>query len=97
MGKQFLDQYSLLHFASGVVAYHFGLSAPVWLVGHVAFELGENSVVGMQFINKYLTIWPGGKKHSDTAINMFGDTVSAMVGWSLAWHVDEVGKKSGWY
>ena len=96
MGRAIFDHYSLLHFATGVVAYHWGISAPVWLASHALFELIENSPPGMQFINKYITFWPGGKTESDHFINMFGDTVSAMIGWGIAWHVDEVGKKHGW-
>ena len=97
MGNQLFDRYSLLHFACGVVAYHWSVTAPVWLGAHVVFELGENSPFGIHFIDKYITFWPGGKKKPDSFINMFGDTISAMLGWGLAWHVDTVGKKQGWY
>ena len=58
MGKQFLDQYSLLHYASGIVAYFWGLSPLTFFLTHVGFELAENSTVGMKFINQNLTWWP---------------------------------------
>ena len=97
MGNQFLDQYSLLHFASGVVAYHWGVPAPLWLVAHVGFEFVENTQGGMDFINRSLTWWPGGKPRADSLTNIMGDTASAMVGWFAAYKLDEAGKASGWY
>ena len=97
MGKLFLDQYSLLHFSSGVVAYFLGIGAFKWLIAHATFELAENTEVGMKFINEKLTFWPGGKPRADTAMNIVGDNVSSMIGWFCASKLDEYGKKSGWY
>ena len=97
MGNQLLDQYSLIHFASGVVAYFWGITAPYWFVAHAGFELAENTKTGMDFINKNLTWWPGGKPRADNLTNILGDNVCAMVGWVCAYQLDEAGKRRGWY
>jgi hypothetical protein len=83
MGKRFLDQYSLLHWASGVVAYHWGVPPLHWFLAHAAFELVENTAAGMRFINN-LVFWPGGKPRADSPRNIFGDNLSAMFGWFCA-------------
>jgi len=89
MGKYFIDKYSLLHFASGVIAYHFGLNITVWLLLNIIFEMLENTSVGIQFIqNHLLTIWPGGKKYSDSIINILGDIVSGIIGWYVCYLID---------
>ena len=97
MGKLFLDQYSLLHFSSGVMAYFVGIGALKWFVAHATFEFAENTQTGMKFINENLTFWPGGKPRADEFMNIFGDNVSTMVGWYCASKLDEYGKKAGWY
>jgi len=84
MGKNFTDQYSLLHFASGVVAYFWGVDAKLLFIGHVVFEIIENSHLGMRVINDYITLWPGGKPAPDSLLNSTGDIVYAMIGWYMA-------------
>jgi len=97
MGNQFVDQYSILHFATGVIAYFWGVSGTKWFIIHVGFELIENTEVGMKFINENLTFWPGGKPRADDFVNMVGDTVSAMAGWWAAQQIEKVGKERKWY
>ena len=97
MGNQLLDQYSILHFATGVVAYFVGVSGTKWFFIHVGFEIVENTQVGMDFINNNLTFWPGGKPRADAFINMVGDTAAAMLGWWVAQQVEITGKKRKWY
>ena len=89
MGQQLLDQYSLLHWASGVVAYFWDVPFDYWLIAHVGFELAENTDPGMRFINKNLTYWPGGKTERDSFVNIVGDNAVAMLGWYCAWKLDE--------
>jgi hypothetical protein len=49
----------------------------------------ENTSVGIQFIqNHLLTIWPGGKKYSDSIINILGDIVSGIIGWYVCYLID---------
>ena len=83
MGKQFFDQYSLLHFSSGVVAYHWGVPPLYWFLAHASFEFAENTGPGIRFINQ-IPFWPGGKPRADTLVNMLGDHASAMAGWYAA-------------
>ena len=97
MGQLFLDQYSLIHFASGIIAYFWGIDMPKWLLAHIAFEIAENTPTGMKFINKTLTFWPGGKPRQDALINILGDNVAAILGWILASKVDTAGKQKNWY
>lgn len=84
MGQRPIDQYTLLHFAAGIVAYFWGVSAWVTFVAHVVFEVVENTKMGVHFINTYLTLWPGGKPYPDTVINSIFDTAATMVGWYVA-------------
>lgn len=97
MGIYLFDQYSLLHFASGVIAYFFGINWVVWFLLHSLFEFIENTNMGMIFINNYLTFWPGGKPYPDSFLNNIGDTISAMAGWALAKYFDKVGVEQKWY
>jgi len=97
MGKYFFDQYSLLHFSVGVVAYFWGFTFITWLILHLFFELMENTKVGLYIINNYISYWPGGKPKSDTLLNIFGDNVFAILGWFCAYYLDNVGYKTGWY
>ena len=97
MGNQFLDQYSILHFATGAIAYFWGVPALPWFLVHVTFEIAENTKPGMNFINNNLTWWPGGKPRSDNIENIVGDNFATMVGWWTAYKLDEIGKREHWY
>jgi hypothetical protein len=98
MGKKALDQYSLLHFASGIIAYFWGIQFWNWFYLHLAFEILENTDVGIKTINESLKmVWPGGKEYPDTYINQIGDQTSAMIGWLIAYELDIYGAKHGWY
>lgn len=83
MGKYFIDQYSLLHFAVGILLKKIGFNFETVLVGHIIFEIAENSNKGIYIINKYLKIWPGGKPSPDTVINQIGDIVSCLIGFKF--------------
>ena len=85
MGTGFVDRYSLLHFAVGIVAYFWNIGIWQFTIFHTGFEFLENTTVGMGVINKYFTTWwPGGKDGPDTLLNQLGDTLSAMAGWYFA-------------
>ena len=86
MGQFLFDQYSLLHFAMGVVNYFWGTKPLNWLVSHALFEL-----------DTYITFWPGGKSEADSWINILGDNISAQAGYWFAKYLDDTGKKRGWY
>jgi hypothetical protein len=88
MGYRFFDQYSILHFASGVVVYFWGMSLEVWVVLHTLFEIFENTRVGMTFITDHFKLWPGGKSVPDNFLNSAGDTVFAIAGWIVARALD---------
>jgi hypothetical protein len=98
MGQQFLDQYSLLHFATGVLAYFWGISFLWSFILHTLFEWLENTQKGMDFINQSLGgIWPGGKPYADGMLNRVGDTVAFGIGWYISQQLDLVGIQRGWY
>jgi hypothetical protein len=97
MGFRLFDQYTLLHIASSIVAYYWGLSFTEWMIVHTLFELAENTEIGIHFINHYLSMWPGGKQGPDGWLNMTGDTIAAVFGWYIAYSLDEYGSSNGWY
>ena len=98
MGNIIFDQYSLLHFSVGILLYFWGINGLNAFLLHTAFELLENTQLGMNFINStFKGIWPGGKNFSDTNSNKIGDTISFMVGWFLANKLDEMGVKYKWF
>ena len=102
MGYQAFDQYSLLHFSIGTLAYFW--SIPLWLglLVHVIFEYIENTNYGVYFINKYiidtgLFNWPGGKYISDEFVNTMADNTIFAIGWIVAYWLDIIGTARGWY
>ena len=97
MGQQFLDQYSILHFSSGAIAYFWGIDFFKWLLIHASFEVVENTEGGMKFINENLTWWPGGKPKADKMLNILGDNAAALLGWWVASKLDKTGKEKKWY
>ncbi len=87
MSQVFTDEFSLLHFATGIVAQFMGLSLAHWFVVHVTFELVEDTQTGVRVINKLFgKIWPGGgKKVPDSFLNSeLGDNFYAVLGWVFA-------------
>ena len=97
MGTQFLDQYSLLHFAVGIVVYFWGIPLWLWNLIQILFELLENTETFMFVINRYIKIWPGGKNYADTWANRLGDILAGYVGWMVAYWLDLYGNKQGWF
>lgn len=98
MGTEWIDQYSLLHLASGIIAYFFGIRLNNWIIIHLLFEYIENTPEGMSFINTYFKgVWPGGKDRSDTTVNTISDTVFAVIGWGIAHYLDRVGSRNKWF
>ena len=97
MGQRLFDQYTLLHFAVGVVAYFWGMGWMTFFIIHSIFEFAENTEFGVEFINKYFTIWPGGKTEPDWFINIVGDTIGGMAGWIVAYQLDRYGIANNWY
>ncbi len=107
MGRYLLDQYTILHMASGVIAYFLGLSFTQWFILHMLFELVENTHTGVHVINRYLTFWPGGnsrpqerselrKPQPDAIINQVGDQIGSLLGWWLAASLDKMGQRYHW-
>lgn len=83
MGKYIVDQYSLLHFTSGIMCRYLNFSFTFLLIFHIIFEYIENTKNGMYFISNYFTLWPGGKFKSDTFINSFSDIIISLIGWII--------------
>ena len=84
MGLTYIDRYSLLHFAVGVVANFWGIDKYQLLLYHTIFELVENTEFGMWVINNWVPFWPGGKEFPDAWINRLGDITFAQLGWWVA-------------
>ncbi len=96
MGLMLFDQYTYLHFASGIIAYFWNISFVNWIILHTIFEYIENTNYGINIINKF-TFWPGGKSCPDSLINNVGDTIGTIFGWLTAYYLDKLGEKYGWY
>ena len=90
MGLYAIDQFSLLHFAAGIIAYFWGFSALHTLLFHLVFEWAENTKAGMKFINESFPLWPGGKPYADSLLNQFTDTVMTMIGWYVSQFADSL-------
>lgn len=88
MGRKKFDQYSLLHFSTGSIAYFFGIPIYWWIILHTLFEIIENSPRGVKFIDTKLKFWPGGKKSSDNLINSVSDLVFTIIGYLVAKKLD---------
>lgn len=85
MGQLWIDEYSFLHLATGVIFRYFEIRLGVSVGLHVVFEIVENSPTGVRFINEYLKgWWPGGKPKADSVLNSVSDTVFFALGWVLA-------------
>lgn len=93
----FIDQYSYLHFSTGIIAYFWGVDFYIWVIIHILYELLENLYSSIHIINQYITIWPGGKTHPDPILNRIGDILSGTIGWLSAYYLDSIGSHSGWY
>ena len=74
-----MDKYSLLHFATGIVAHFWALDRIEFFIYHLLFEIIENSPIGIALINR-LPFWPGGKSVPDAWINILGDNLFALFG-----------------
>jgi hypothetical protein len=94
MGYKLIDQYSLLHFSSGCIAFFFGIKLLNWIILHTIFEIIENSPKGVHFIDTYLTFWPGGKKAPDNLKNSLSDLIFAIIGYVIAYTLDKYYNKS---
>jgi hypothetical protein len=90
MGKSFADKYSYLHFVTGSLVYYWGISLSLWIVLHTLFEIFENTSWGVHIIDTYITLWPGGKKSTDSFINIVGDTVFTILGWLLSHYISNM-------
>jgi hypothetical protein len=86
MGVFFTDKFSLLHLASGIIVYYWNMSFLLWSILHLAFEILENTTLGMTLINQ-ITLWPGGKDKADSFTNSLGDQFYASLGWAMAYLV----------
>lgn len=80
MGTDWLDEYTPLHFAVGVICYYWGVSLVTLTLLHILFELVENTEKGMAFIRSF-PLWPGGKSHADSWNNQVSDTLASAAGW----------------
>jgi hypothetical protein len=78
-----LDQYSLLHFAVGVLLFFGRFSFLLATLTHATFSLLYNNDAGYSFIKRYAAWWPGSKR-ADSYYNMLGDNLSFNAGWLVA-------------
>ena len=87
MGEYFTDNFSILHFASGIIFYYFGISFSTSFVAHLLFEAIENQDFAMDIISK-TRWWPGGKDKADSVVNSLGDQFYFCLGWLVSKYLD---------
>jgi hypothetical protein len=87
MGEYFTDNFSILHFATGIIFYYFGISFTNSFILHLLFEAIENQDFAMEIITK-TGWWPGGKDKADSVINSIGDQFYFSLGWFIASKLD---------
>ncbi len=93
MGLYFIDKFSLLHFATGIIAYFWHIPLIIWILIHATFEYIENTKTGIYINNNFFAFWPGGKHCADSFINSFlGDNFFAILGWIFAYYVGKLSK-----
>lgn len=92
MGILFFDQYSILHLSVGIIAYFLSIPFIILIAIHVIFEIVENTKIGMNIINTYFTLWPGGKQHPDSVLNSISDTIFIGLGWIISYKLDLIYK-----
>ena len=97
MGLQLFDQYTYLHFATGIIVYFWNISFFQWIIIHSIFELLENTDIGVRTINQLISFWPGGKPYADGWMNQIGDTIGALLGWLSSYYLDQIGAENKWY
>lgn len=85
MGINLIDRFSYLHFCVGVIFFYWNIDIVTSFILHTIFETVENTKFGMKIINKYFTLWPGGKPHADSYTNILGDTIFFILGWYSAY------------
>lgn len=78
MGTNTFDTFSILHFASGIIAYYWGISLHIWIILNIIYEIFDN-IIALELIGS-IKIWPGGKKYKDNLINSFSDVVFGVAG-----------------
>lgn len=87
MGSIFFDEFTLLHFATGIVAQYWSMPLWLWILVNIVYEWIENTKWGMHFITHNFKLWPGGKLESDTMVNRISDIFSGILGWLVAYWV----------
>lgn len=88
-----MDQYSLLHFATGIIAYFWNIPFLLAFALHFTFEIVENTQYGMYIINKYIIepgyfSWPGEKHYADNIMNITGDNLAFVLGFIISYLLD---------
>ena len=51
--EKFVDQFTYLHFAVGIIAYFWGIKLVPFFIIHTIYELVEITTFGTYVINKY--------------------------------------------
>jgi hypothetical protein len=90
MGQNFIDQYSLLHFASGIMFYFLGINFNISIFIHTLFEIIENIPLGTTNVYYLHLFWLGGRNEPDTFLNSVGDTVIFALGFLTSRYIDKV-------
>jgi hypothetical protein len=89
-GDALFSQYSLLHFAMGLIIFFTKVPLLLATLAYTAFLLVHHSEEGSRFMSKFVPMWPGGKRSEDY-LPILGDILAFDAGWLAAsaadcWH-----------
>ena len=56
MGDKFIDQYTYLHLATGIICYFWGIPLYHFIIINILYEIIENTKYGIYVINNYIKI-----------------------------------------
>ena len=91
MGKNLIDAYSITHFIGGIILEKFNISFITSNILHFLFEIIENYILVPLQKRGCISLPPilpikDCKNESDTIINILGDQLSFIVGFSFSSH-----------
>ena len=97
MGLNYIDQFTLLHFSTGISAYFWNIPFIYFIIIHILFEIFENTNWGINIINN-IKIWPGRNTNKkDSILNYIFDNIAAILGFYISYYLDKYGSEYNWY
>jgi hypothetical protein len=81
MDQYAFDEYSIVHFAIGVLTFQAGFSFVTLAILYAIFKIFSNMSLGMYVIDKYFTPFIGYKLYPESFKNIGTDLALCFIGW----------------